>query len=327
MENESSSEDSSIAGDDSVISSLPQLRHHFTESNYTELRKSRIQEEDVYAIPVSDHVELNHEFPHQTNYTSFDNVGKPPSSNHQEKSKGPPPWRLRKTLYRNHMKMVSMNALCCTGSHKRAKRFFIMVAVVVTLLLLALLGIGFSIKVWLVLIREKATIEENFNDYTTSQSYCRIGRNWTSITITSNSTPFVNQILGVPTDSALNLSLDNISMKASELHQLLFYVVLRTDASSCTNDSFGCEEVGLTLETSFINIAIWTVSNTDEDRSFRQYMSILNNSPYPQMISQSFWIPLKNTDNRLHISAELMDAAQDAQQSQVYFRAYLAGYC
>lgn len=230
---------------------------------------------------------------------------------------------LRRTLYRRYMdmKMVGMNGKC-SGSHKGARRFFTFSGVVLFILLMALVGVVIGAISW-VTMRERADrIASDLNNYTTSLTYCRIGRNWTSLSINNSSKPLHLQL---PINSGvIDIPLDNLTQQAvtSDVDslgakQLLLYAVVHSFATSNTNTSGA-----------FINVALWTQSSDPKwQTKYKQYMAILNDVSTPQIVSKNMWFPLLGTDNHFYISAELMDSGNQDNMAPLYFRLYLAGYC
>ena len=232
---------------------------------------------------------------------------------------------LRRTFHRRYMamKMVGMNGKC-SGSHKGARRFFTFSGVVIFILLMALVGVVIGAASWVTMKERTDMIASDLNNYTTSLTYCRIGRNWTTVSINRSSRPFRFQIqpvnstvFDIPLDNLTQLALtkDVISLGAS---QLLLYVVV------CSSATSGIDLDRMMLPPSYVNIALWTQSPGSK---FKQYMALLNDVSTPQIVSRNLWFPLSGTDNHFYVNAELIDVEEVQDVDTLYFRLYLAGYC
>lgn len=302
---------------------------------YTELHQSTMNDPSIYDIPAkegsterffdsersserssTDYIRASPEnLEHQTRYTRAED----------NSSKRSMTW-VRRTLrhtfrYRYRMEMVDMKMCCCSGSHSGAKKFFIFSGVILLILLVSLLGLVVGISSYVVMRQRANMIEGELNTYTTSLRYCRVGRNWTSISINSSSKSLCYNISEETLDVPLDVPLDNLTQATMGRNtaslgatQLLLYVVIHSNTR--TNESY---------DPSYVNVALWTRSRGSEPRQFRQYMAILNDLETPQIVSRSFWFPLEDTNNHFYVSAEVMEG--DLEMAPLKFIVYLAGHC
>ena len=341
-----------------------------TSKPYTSLRRSRVNEDSVYDIPVSDtsstqlltatershararddrissgpSTEQDSSESNQRSTSYFLVNDSAPSNHNQGKSTNSSPgsrrwakWTAQRgnkgkregrsgRTFRNtfrHMRAVGMSdSLCWNGPHRHAKMFFTFLAVITAILAMALVGLIVAALSWGLLQHKATMIQDNFNGFRTQVQYCRVGRNWTALPINSNTMPLTIPI----NDSSLrNVSLDllgtsqDISFDNMEPtpKQLLVYIVVQT------SDDAGS---GRTMEPSgsYINVGIWT--RRDLDRSFRQYLCVLNDDSL-QVVSRSFWFPREDTDGMLFFNAQLLRAHSGEKMRPLDVSLYLSGYC
>lgn len=302
--------------------------------SYTELHRSTISDPSVYDIPVYNsstkdfddsersYVRASPELQdHQTSYVKMD-------SKSSDAKEHPATWvrrTFRRTFrYRYRMEMVDMKKCCGTGSHSGAKKFFILAGVILLTTVVALVGVTIGTSGWILMRKRANMIEGELNTYTTSLRYCRVGRNWTSVTVDGSSKSLSYLLSGETLDIPLNnltqvtLQRDTVSLGAK---QLLLYVVIRSNMRS--NASY---DDAMTTP-SYVNVALWTRSEGSALRQFRQYMAILNDLGTLQIVSRSFWFPLLETDNHFYVRAELMGYELDEELIPLNFTVYLAGHC
>ena len=225
-----------------------------------------------------------------------------------------------------------------------AKKFFIVLFSIVIFLIIAAAGVIVAMISWTLLAGETTSLEKELGSYTTALRYCRIGRNWTTIEINSQSRPnesivivdsgveamtppTVVQLTNLPISRTVNLS------SKVNVEQVLLYVILRKDGSqqpiNSSNNVDSSQVSSAPAPTPYINVALWTRSNST-DQTFRQYLAILNDVSTPQIISKTLWFPYGGTDHVLVASAELLDnsgSELEANTETLQLRVYLAGYC
>lgn len=312
---------------------------------YTKLQMTTIDDNNVYENPVNDHSSQHHpdvsgdhsilrasspEFTgHQTSYFMVDDNGESEGGTQQKRNVTP--WNLRGTLHRKYMqmKMVGMRKSICGSEHSGAKKFFTYTIGVIFLLLVAAAGVVLATVTWNFFRKETALIEEDLSSYTTSLRTCRVGRNWTSMTIDASSTTLKHQLSANSDtmDVLLNETLLNeasLNITSLNAKQILLYIIIRTNTTSRLLEN-GSGDFDLN-PSSFINVALWTRSRS-RPRPFRQYMCILNDIMSPQIVSSSVWFPLQNTNNHLYANAMLMDGLPEQNMYPIDLTIYLAGYC
>ena len=231
------------------------------------------------------------------------------------------PWRIRES-YSRHMKAVDMMGCCWATKHRKAKKFFACSLGLLFILVLALGGVVIAALAWSILQKGANSIEEDLDSHVVSFNRCGVGRNWTSVEINVTSHyegPHLLRNSEVYDISLSNLTMQRVGMPTDSLgaQQLLLYLVLQINGSNTANMS--------ALGTSFINVALWT--KTESDRLFQQYMSLLNGLSTPQITARSFWFPLKGTNKHFYARAVLISDDDQEQMSPISIRVYLVGYC
>lgn len=248
------------------------------------------------------------------------------------------PWNLRETLHRRYLEMrkVGMDGTFCM-SHSGAKKFFTVLVVTIVLLLVALTAMVVATTSWTLLNQEADMIETNVRRLKS----CRVGSNWTSVTINGASDPVD---ISIPVNgSHVRILLDDIptnivnhtNISSLNARQILVYVILRrkavrrpppSEGSASLDNIILVEEDNSEKDSeAFINVALWT--RKEKGSSFREYMPILNAASSPQISSRSFWLPLDNHTPYLFVSAHLIDGRKEESPMDLDFRLYLAGYC